>query len=89
MLKEKLRRGIAKIKKANRGKWSSLNTGEKVIKVLLILLKIALAVYFGLVVIAVLLGVWVAFGIMSGITGAVNDQIQRSYEFRHRRRYYW
>lgn len=89
MLREKLRKGAAKIKKANRGKWKYLSTSEKVIKVILIFLKLALIVYFGLVVLAVIFAFWAAFGIMGGITDSVNDQVRRSYEFRHRNRYYY
>lgn len=88
-MREKLRKGAAKIKKANRGKWRYLSTGEKVIKVILTLLKLALIAYFGLVVIAIIFAIVVAFGIMDGITGAVNDQVRRSYDFRHRNRYYY
>lgn len=81
-----LRKGADKISKANRGKWRTLSTGEKVIKVVLWCIKLAIIATLGLGALAIAAGIWVAFGIMSGLTGAVDDQIQRSYNYRHRNR---
>lgn len=86
-LAQKLRKGADKISKANRGKWSTLSTGEKVIKIVLWTIKLAIISFFGVIAVAVVLGCWVAFGIMSGLTGAIDGQIQRSYNYRHRG--YW
>lgn len=88
MLAQKLRKGGEKISKINRSKWGALSTGEKVGKLVIWAIKLAIIACFGVAAIAIALGVWVAFGIMSGITGAVNGQIERSYNYRHRGRYY-
>lgn len=88
MLAQKLRKAAAKIKKANKGKWGTLSTGEKVLKVVLILIKLAIIASLGVIIFAIALACWVAFGIFSGMTDAVSDQIQRSYDYRHRGNYY-
>ena len=88
MLAQRLRKGGEKICKINRSKWRTLSTGEKAVKLVLWTIKLAIVAFFGVAAIAIALGVWVAFGIMSGITGAVNGQIERSYNYRHRGRYY-
>lgn len=88
MLAQKLRKGAQKIKKANRGRWGTLSSGEKVLKVILTLLKLGIIFCCGSLVVCIIIAAWIAFGIMSGLTGAVNDQVQRSYDYHHRGRYY-
>ena len=83
---EKLRKAGKKMKKANHGKMKDLSTGEKVIKVILILIKIALIATVGLFIGIVILAAVIAVGIMNGMTGAVNDQITRSWNYHHRDR---
>lgn len=83
---EKLRRAGNKVKKANHGKMRDLSTGEKIIKVILILIKIALVATVGLFFGVIILSVVIAVSIMNGMTGAVNDQIVRSWNWRHRNR---
>lgn len=82
-----LRNGANKISKANRGKWRTLSTGEKVIKVVLSVIKLGIILSLGVVTFGIILSVYVAVSIMSGLTGAVNGQIERSYNYRHRN--YW
>lgn len=89
MFVQKLKWAAKKIMKANRGKWRTLSTGEKVLKVIIILLKLALIVFCGAAIFAIILGVWIAFSLMGGIVDAVNGQIWRSHVYRNRRRYYW
>lgn len=86
---EKIRKAALKVKKVNHGKWRDLSTGEKVLKVVLWLIKLALVCVFGLVALAIFLGIVVATGIMGGLTDAVNGQIQRSNDYRHRNRPYY
>ncbi len=83
---EKLRKAAAKVKKANHGRMRDLSTGEKVIKIILILIKIALVVTAGLFIGIFILAAVVAVGIMNGMTGAVKDQIARDWNWRHRNR---
>ena len=87
-LARKLRKGADKISKVNHGKWRMLSTGEKVLKVVLWGIKLAILVFIGAWILAVILGCWIAVGLMNGITEAVDGQIQRSYDFRHRDRHY-
>lgn len=89
MLAQKLRKGAQKIHKANKEKWRTLSTGEKVLKVILTLIKLALMIWMGAVVFVLILAVWAAFAIMSGITGAVDQEVQRTYYNRHRNNHYW
>ena len=72
-----------KVKKANHGRMAELSTGEKVIKVVLILSVVAfILMLFGVVILAIA----AAVGIMNAITGGVNDQINRSWNYHHRPR---
>lgn len=89
MLAQKLRKGAQKIHKANKGKWRTLSTGEKILKVILTLIKLALIVWMGAVVFVLILAAWAAFAIMSGITGAVDQEVQRTYYNRRRNTHYW
>lgn len=85
-MSERLQNAANKIKKANHGKMSELSTGEKVLKVALILIKVGLVL--GIVV---LLGIFIlaavtAVGIMRAFTSSVNEQIERSWNCHHRPR---
>lgn len=88
MLSQKLRRAARKIQKANRGKWGTLSTGEKVLKVVLTLIRLAIIVSLGMVVFTIGLAIWVAVGIMQGFTGAVDQEVNRAYDRWNRPRYY-
>ena len=81
---EKIRSCFKKVKKVNHGKWKDLSTGEKILKVILWLIKLALVCVFGLFALAIFLGVVIAMGVMGGLTDAINGQIQRSNDYRHR-----
>ena len=83
---EKLRDAGNKIKKANHGRLKELSTGEKVIKVILILIKIALVATVVLFIGVFILAAVVAVGIIKGMTSAVDDQITRSWNYHHRPR---
>lgn len=83
-MSEKIRRAAAKIKKANHGRWKELSTGEKIIKAVLWLIKIALVCVFGLAIGIIILSCVIAVGIMNGITGAINGQVRRSWDYHHR-----
>lgn len=83
---EKLKRAGDKVKKANHGRMRDLSTGEKVIKIVLILIKIALVATVGLFIGVFILAAVIAVGILNGMTDAVNDQITRSWNYHHRDR---
>ncbi len=83
-ISERLSRIANKIKKANHGKMKELSTGEKILKVVLILIKISIVativVLFGVIILAVV----TAVGIMNAFTSSVNEQIDRSWRYHHR-----
>ena len=85
-MSEKLRRAMNKVKKANHGTMRELSTGEKVIKVVLILIKISVVAFILMLFGVVILAIAAAVGIMNAIIGGVNDQINRSWNYHHRPR---
>lgn len=68
---------FAKMKKIRMTRWHKLTRGEKVAKVIMTLIKWALLIVIGLtvagIIAAVVAGVIVAFGIISAISGGLND----------------
>lgn len=61
-----------KIAKVNSSKWSTLSTGEKALKVVIIALKVGLVVSLGLVAVVVALSFYVAKEICNGWVDAAN-----------------
>ena len=78
MLSNLALKAIQKLRKVNKGKWKTLSTGEKIAKVVLRLVELALFLMFGLIVLVIIGGFWIAFGLMGGINDAVYGQIERS-----------
>ncbi len=84
---------IVKMRKLKLTPWAKLTRGEKVAKVIITLLKISAIVAIGLalagVVLAVIAGIAVAFGIASAIAGGFNDA-SRAYRYGDRRyKWFW
>lgn len=88
-MRRKLRKMRQKIYKVRKCKWSTLSTGEKVLKVLFTLLKIAAFIYLGAAAIAIVLGIYVALSLMSGMAEAVDVSIQSCRNCRQSHRYYY
>lgn len=83
-----LLKAIGKLRKVNRAKWKTLSVGEKIVKVVLCLMKIAMVICFGLGALIIIGGCWIAFGLMGGINDAVYGQIERSNRMRYNRWYF-
>ncbi len=89
-MKEKLKSAVKKVKKVRKTKWKMLTTGEKFLKIAMWALAVFLLCTIGIVIGVIILAIVIAVGLMNGMTGAVNDQIRRNYEYRHRpRNDYW
>lgn len=82
-----LLKGIRKLRKVNKSKWRVLSAGEKIIKVVLWLMKITIVIFFGLLGLVIIGAFWIAFGIMGGINDAVYGQIERSNRMKYNRWY--
>lgn len=72
-----MKRIVNKIRKIRMTRWNKLTSGEKVMKVVMDLVKyaaiVALIVALSSVIVAVAAGVLVAFGIMSAVAGGFKD----------------
>ena len=87
---EKVKSAVGKVQKVRKTKWKMLTTGEKVLKIAMWALAAFLICTVGVAIGIIVLAIWIAVGVMGGMTGAVNDQIRRDYEYRHRpRNDYW
>lgn len=87
---EKVKSAVRKVQKVRKVKWKMLTTGEKVLKIAMWALAAFLICTVGVAIGIIVLAIWIAVGVMGGMTGAVNDQIRRDYEYRHRpRNDYW
>lgn len=62
-----------KIAKVHKSKWSTLSTGEKALKVVLIALEIGLVLALGILAVVVILSFWVASEIRNGWIDAANS----------------
>jgi hypothetical protein len=84
-----MKKFLAKMKKVRVTQWDKLTSGEKILKVIMTLIKfaliIALIVTVGSVILAVVAGVVIAFAIMSAVAGGFHNAGQA---YSSRDRYY-
>ena len=64
---------VVKMRKVKMTRWNKLTTGEKVMKVVMFMVKAALAVALVAVVGAVVLGLVVGFAVMNAVAGGFKN----------------
>ena len=74
-----------KISKIFSTKWRDLTLGEKAVKVIIWGIVIAFMCYIGLAIVAFGIALFIAIGVLKGMGGAVQDEVNRSRYYRHRR----